>query len=250
MVRRRVFATCFLLLSQCFASANVVSEAPKKAYFGIANETSLPFIEIKNSAVKPEITRGILKDLAEALFKEMNIEPVLVLLPKKRVAPDLISGDLSIVCYANEAWFPNLADQLQWSDPITTNSNLVISLSKNRPKKIEDLYGKQIGTLVNYFYSKLNPYFEKNKIIRDNGPNNDSNLQKLIHGRIDFMVLSNLEFDYYKKIYPQIVATNLLQESVKVKCAVSKKSDIDMKALNKAIETLHNNGTFEKIFNP
>ncbi|WP_413290649.1 substrate-binding periplasmic protein [Bdellovibrio sp. HCB337] len=246
MVRHLVFATVLFVVG----SSSLATEKPLKrlttAYFGVANETALPFIEVKNS----EITRGILKDLAEAIFKEMKIKPVLVLLPKKRVAPDLISGNLSIVCYANEAWFPDVADQLLWSDPITTNSNLIVSLSKNRPKKIEDLYGKQIGTLVNYYYSKLDPYFEKNLMVRENASDNEGNLKKLIHGRIDYMVLSNLELHYYQKTYPLLEATNILEEAVKVKCVISKKSGIDMKTLNKAIETLRDNGTLEKIFRP
>jgi len=223
---------------------------PQKAFFGVSMETSLPFIEIINPATKPEIKSGILKDLAEALFAELKIEPVLVLLPKKRVAPDLISGSLSIVCYAHESWFPNSKQHLLWSNELTTNTNLIVSLGKKRAKKIDDLYGKNVGTIVNYVYKNLEPYFDNNKIQRENGPNNESNIQKLVHERIDYLILSNLEFEYYKKSYPQLVADDLHMDTSRVKCAVSKKSGIDLGQLNKAIEKLRASGKLTQIFNP
>jgi len=223
---------------------------PQKAFFGVSMETSLPFVEIINASTKPEIKSGILKDLAEALFAELKIEPVLVLSPKKRVGPDLVSGDLSIVCYAHESWFPNTEEHLLWSNELTTNTNMIVSLGKKRVKKIDDLFGKNVGTIVNYVYKNLDPYFEKNKILRQNGPNNESNVQKLLHERIDYLILSNLEYYFYKKSYPNLVADDLGMDTSRVKCAVSKKSGIDLNQLNIAIEKLRASGKLAQIFNP
>jgi polar amino acid transport system substrate-binding protein len=236
------------LLAQTSSSSNI--KKPQKAFFGVSMETSLPFIEIINGSTKPEIKSGILKDLAEALFAELKIEPVLVLLPKKRVGPDLVSGELSIVCYAHESWFPNSKQDLLWSNELTTNTNLIVSLGKKRAKKIEDLYGKNVGTIVNYVYKNLESYFEKNKIYRENGPNNESNIQKLLHGRIDYLILSNMEYGYYKKTHPQLVADDLGMDTSRVKCAVSKKSGINLELLNQAIEKLRASGKLAHIFNP
>ncbi|WP_413290648.1 substrate-binding periplasmic protein [Bdellovibrio sp. HCB337] len=240
----------WLLLVSPPTGAKEVVQPQKTAYFGITNETTLPYIEIKHSDTKPEITKGILKDLAEALSKELKVKPVLVLLPQQRVAQDLVAGDLSLVCYLHESWLPNSSKIIEWSEPIATNTNLIVNLGKTRPKKVADLYGKQIGAIVNYSYKELDPYFEKNLIRRENAPNNESNIKKLLHGRIDYMILSNLEFEFHKKAHPKIVAYDLHLDSVQVKCALSQKSGIALRDLNKAIEILRSNGTLDKIFRP
>lgn len=243
-----IFYCMFFFLAKA-AAQNLKAH---EIYFGISNETTLPFIEIENQLTRPSIKSGILKEFAGALFKELNMTPVLVLIPKKRIAPELISGDLDLVCYAHESWFPQNQNQLLWSREITTNNNVIIGLrnNKSKVKKIEDLYGKRIGAVVNFVYSNLTPYFEKNLILRENGPNNESNLQKLIFGRVEYMILSDLEYNYHKKRYPQLVAYDLNLDMVKVKCAVSKKSSINMNRLNQAIEKLQSNGTITKIFRP
>jgi polar amino acid transport system substrate-binding protein len=235
----------------CVIASAQVSK-PKAAYVGIPIETRMPFLEVENSLTKPKIKSGILKELAEALLKELGIAPTLVLLPKKRIAPDLISGDISIVCYTNEAWIPHAAKEMHWSKDFATNTNLIVGVRANnsKVKGIEDLYGKNVGTIINFFYQNLDPYFEKSLILKDPGPDNESNIKKLLFGRIDYMILSSLEFDFHKKSHPQLVAYDLGLDLVKVKCAVSKKSDINLPQLNKAIDKLQQNGTLRKIFTP
>lgn len=235
-----------LLFSCCLSWAK-----SKTLFYGVANETNSPFVEIEMKDGRLEVSGGILKLLAEALSKELEIKPTLVLLPQKRVGPDLEDGGLSMVCFVHETWFPKgFGKKLLWSDPITTNINLIATVKAKPISKVEDLFGKQIGTITNYYYEKLDSYFENGKINQEPGPTTLSNIQKLLHGRIDYMVISNLEFDYYKKKYPQLKSYNLGMDIVDVKCVLSKKSGIELAHVNKAIEALKKKGTMDKIFNP
>lgn len=208
----------------------------------------MPFIEIKNPLSRPEIQRGILKDFGEALFREMGLSYKIIPLPKRRMIPELLSGEISLICYSNEAWLPSIKDQVTWSNEIFTNANYLVSNGKNKAQKISDLYGKRVGAIVNFYYPSLDPYFEKGQIYRENGPNNESNIEKLLHDRIDYLILSNLEFEYHHKLHPQLTATDLHIDQVKVKCALSKKSKIQIDQLNKAIETLRKTGALDRIF--
>lgn len=239
-----VFTTLFL-------ASNLSLAKSKTLFYGIANETNSPFVEIEMRESRLEISGGILKRLAEALSKELEIKPTLVLLPQRRVGLDLETGDLSMVCFVHETWFPkDFEKKLLWSDPITTNINLIATIKGKPILKVEDLFGKQVGTITNYYYEKLDTYFEKGKIRRESGPTTLSNIQKLLHGRIDYMLISNLEFEYYKKKYPQLKSYNLGMDIVEVKCALSKRSGIELTQINKAINTLKKNGTLDKIFSP
>ena len=240
-----------LVVTSLFLFNGISNAKPKIVYYGVANETNLPFVEVDNSKGYSQISGGILKKLAEALSKELGLNSSLVLLPQKRVGPDLEAGDLSLVCFVHENWFPKeFTAKLLWSDALATNTNLIATAKQKPVSKIEDLYGKQVGTIVNYFYKTLDPYFEKNKIIRETGPSTSSNIQKLIHGRIDYMIISNMEFNFYKKKYPQLQAYDLKMDILNVKCALSKKADIDIEDLNQAIANLKKTGALDKILKP
>lgn len=220
-------------------------------YYGIANEMNSPFVEVDTSKGRVEITGGILKNLAEALTQELGLKPSMVLLPQQRVGPDLVNGQLGMVCFVHESWFPkDLASQFLWSDELTANINYIATINGKPVHKVEDLFGKQVGTIVNYYYKILDPYFDKGKIIKDTGPSTSSNIQKLVHGRIDYLIISNLEFDFYKKRNPKLRSYDLGLDTVKVKCALSKKSGITLEQLNKAIASLRKNGTLDKVFRP
>lgn len=235
-----------ILLTPVIAMAEPV--AIGKVYLGIPMETSMPFLELENEMSKPKIKRGLLQDFGIALFQEMGLTPVWVLLPKKRAAPDLISGEVSLICYTHPKWLPVVHNQVLWSKDIATNTNFIVSLGKKRVSKIEELYGQRVGGIVNFYYPTLDPLFEKGLIIKESGPNNISNIQKLIHGRLDYLVLSNMEFDYHHKTYPQIVADNLGLDTIRVKCAVSKKSKVSLEQVDKAIDALNKKGILKKIF--
>lgn len=220
-------------------------------YYGIANETNSPFVEVETRNGRTEVKDGILKNLAEAITKEMGVTPSMVLLPQQRVGPDLDAGEISMVCFVHESWFPKeLGSKLLWSDELTSNTNYIATMNSKPVSKIEDLYGKQVGTIVNFYYKKLDPFFDKGTITKEPGPSTGSNIEKLIRGRIDYMIISNLEYDYYKKKYPHLRSYDLGLDTVKVKCVLSKKASVTLDQLNKAIANLKKSGRLDKIFKP
>lgn len=243
----RLFLCCTSVVLAC----SLAFAKTETLYYGIANETNSPFVEVETSKGRVEITGGILKDLAEALTQELGLKPSMVLLPQQRVGPDLVNGQLGMVCFVHETWFPKeLAAQFLWSDELTANINYIATINGKPVNKVEDLFSKQVGTIVNYYYKILDPYFDKGKIVRDAGPSTSSNIQKLVHGRIDYMIISNLEFDFYKKKNPKLRSYDLGLDNVRVKCALSKKSGISLEQLNKAIASLRKKGTLDKVFRP
>lgn len=240
-----------LLLTSLFLLAGSASAKTKTLYYGVADETNSPFVEVDYSRGRAEVTGGILKKIADAITNELKLKPDIILLPQKRVGPDLVAGELGMVCFVHESWFPpEMTNQLLWSDELTSNTNLIATINGKPLSRVEDLFGKQVGAIVNYYYKKMDPYFESGKIIKETGPSTASNIQKLLHGRMEYMIISNLEFDFYKKKNPELRSYDLGLDTVKVKCALSKKAGIELSELNKAIATLKKNGILDKIFKP
>ncbi|MNL05224.1 hypothetical protein D3C87_1258080 [compost metagenome] len=104
-----------------------------------------------------------------------------------------------------------------------------------------------MGVVLNFIYVDAEPLFAAKTILRENGPNNESNIQKLLNARINFIIMSNLEYDYFKKIYPNLDRADFEMDALNTKCALSKKSKIKLEDLNKAVATLKKNGTIDRI---
>ncbi|UXR65445.1 transporter substrate-binding domain-containing protein [Bdellovibrio bacteriovorus] len=211
------------------------------------SDYAMPLVDIQRSETSASLKDGILKDLGEALSKELGIPLNTLLLPKQRIAPALLSGRISLICHSSEIWQSKIKAQVFWSHDLYTSTNFVTYLKSRSPRNKKELHGERIGTVLNFIYGGLEEEFQKNLIQREDGPNIGSNVQKLLKGRVNYVLMSNLEYNYFKKSFPALQFSDFGQDSVITKCALSKKSGISLSQLNRAIDTIKKNGTLEKI---
>lgn len=215
--------------------------------YGVNSNYAMPLLGLTRLPQGQVLQEGILKDLGLALAKELKCEPQFILLPKIRVAENLKAGSVDILCHLNEVWQPAIKNDVYWSDALYESRNLIVHIDSKPIKRISDLYGARVGTVLNFIYQNLDPYFAKKQILREDAPTNESNIQKILKGRIDYLVMSNLEFDFYKRIYPNLDAVDLNMDSVQTKCALSKKSSIRQESFDKAIFNIQTTGVLRKI---
>jgi len=86
------------------------------------------------------------------------------------------------------------------------DSNSII-YSKNKKidyQNVNSLIGKKIGGIAGHKYVGIDDLVKKGKIIRIDGNNEVSNLQKVIKGRIDATLLPTSSFNYYAKTISQV----------------------------------------------
>jgi polar amino acid transport system substrate-binding protein len=228
-----------------WVQAKEISSA--EIYYGINADFAMPMLEVTSPLRNPKIEKGIFKDLGEALAKELEIKPVWILLPKNRIGPSLLSGNISIICHTHEVWNPQIRDEIQWSHDLYRSTNVIAFMGKKKARTVKDLYGERVGVIRNFIYRSLEDAFSKNLIHRENESNVSINLQKLVHGHVDYIVMSNFEFQYFKKAYPNLSHIDLALDVTDVKCALSKSSKISLNQLNRAIDLIKNNGTLDKI---
>lgn len=240
----------WLLLIFSISNTLLANELPlQNVYYGINTDFTMPMIEITNASQRPELKGGIFKDIGEALSKELQIHPIFILLPKNRIGPALTTGSVDIVCHMHEAWSPKEKDLLLWSHELYKSTNIIAYLGKQRIRTIKDLYNHRLGVINNFIYHSLNDAFEKKLILREGANNIEGNIRKLIFKRIDYIVMSTFEYQYYKKIHPDLQSFPLTRDTISVKCAISKKSKIHLNKLNNAIDALKKNDAFKKILN-
>ncbi|WP_373999656.1 substrate-binding periplasmic protein [Bdellovibrio bacteriovorus] len=236
-----------VILSVVLFSCCVFAKEKQVLRYGVNSNYAMPLLGVTRLPQGQVLQEGVLKDLGEALAKELKREPQFILLPKIRVAENLKQGSIDVLCHLNEVWQPAIKNDVYWSDDLYESRNLIVHIDSKPIKSISDLYGARVGTVLNFIYQNLDPYFAKKQILREDAPTNESNIQKILKGRIDYLVMSNLEFDFYKRIYPTLDAVDLSMDSVQTKCALSKKSSISPESFEKAIQTIQRNGVLRKI---
>lgn len=220
--------------------------------YGFNDTNSPPFLIYDNSKEYPTIVGGLFIDIGLEIGKRLKRPVKLVLSPRKRLDSGLADGKIELVCYNAPAWAGEFAKQYYWSVPIFKHSNYVVSNSKFKGnadlKTIKDLKGKTIGTTLGFIYPNLMPYFKDGSIIREDVLSGAANLSKLNAARIPFILLNNLEYNYYKKTNPDLHRAPFEIDPMLVRCAVSKKSGLSIKDINSAISESKRTGQLQKIF--
>jgi polar amino acid transport system substrate-binding protein len=147
--------------------------------------------------------QGLIKDYVEALSDEMGVQVSFLVIPRKRLNEYISSGKADINCYSNPIWNddPTL---FFWSQTLFFVRDIIVGRSSpdkqlQVPKSLNEFNGQAIGTIQGYRYPKLDPYFKTKSMIRDDAVNEESNLNKLFHAHLPFIVIDQLYLKYYRK---------------------------------------------------
>ena len=227
--------------------------APRPIAYGMNDSNSPPFLQIDNKSENPVIQGGLFFDLGIEVGKKLKRPIRFMLSPRKRLDSGLASGEIELVCYNTEAWAGSFAKDYNWSIPIFKQFNLIVGLKKNKKtaqlKSLKDLSGKTIGTALGFIYPSLIPYFENGSIKREDALSGLANITKLNSERVQYIVLNNLEYKYYKKQYTNLQEAPFEVDPINVKCASSKNSDLKISDINNAILESKKDGRLQKVFN-
>jgi polar amino acid transport system substrate-binding protein len=128
---------------------------------------------------------GLARDILDPMARRLGLRPVYLDLPRARVVPWLRDGEIDGACFLAPAWVAQ-PQALRWS-PVLFRIRQVIVGPPGAPTVAspQALFGKRLGTLLNYTYPELQPYFADGRIRRADAPTFEANIAKLARGRID-----------------------------------------------------------------
>lgn len=147
--------------------------------------------------------QGIYPDLVAHLNRQNSGGPTFVLryMPRKRLQVKLEEGTLDgIVIGMMPEW---LADPQQqkylWSAPFATDRFALVSLAAAPadPALPKTLAGKSIGTTIGYVYPGLDGWFARSKLQRGAGISDEKNIEKLLLGRVDCVLVAESMARYF-----------------------------------------------------
>jgi ABC-type amino acid transport/signal transduction systems, periplasmic component/domain len=197
---------------------------------------------------KPGEVAGLVGEYTSALIESLGKKSLISIVTRDRSYEYLQRGQLDLLCYTSPVWGGE-TQPLKFSKPLFTKREVLIGPTP-MPKKITALKDKNIGTILQYIYPKLDPLFKENQLHREDGISEESNLRKLLNNRISYIVTDEIFLDYFKVEHPKVELDRerLHLQDYPITCSFSSNGRIKEKDLNAAIDELKQTGKLENIF--
>lgn len=222
------------------------AEAAGGIKFGFIASNAPPLLFQFENQNNPIPTGGMIYEMAVAIGDELGGEYTIARVPRKRVASNIINNKIDLLCHNSKRWRLPFADGALWSKTLYTHANVLVGLSEV-PFTTPDQIKGDVGTVENYFYADLEDRIRTNEISRNDSPTVEVSIKKLLTGRVPYVVLGEIEYGYYKSMYPSLHRSSFVLDRTDIQCSLSKKSNLTLAKLNRAIDLLHDRQVIGKI---
>lgn len=207
----------------------------------VDNGTEMPMASFRDN----QLTEGFHKDIGDALAARLGREARFLLLPRKRIAMALESGQADLICLYLPPWLPGASRWSRGFFPVA--EVLVTDTTVPQPRSLRDVAGQPIATVLGYYYPEFDHALGK-QFIRDDGHSSSANLRKLAAGRLHHAITQQNTLNYYLKVGEKLsVYPPLVVKKYKSQCAVSPKGQVGVEDVNKAIDAMVRDGSVSKI---
>lgn len=217
-----------------------------------AAEPEIVFIAPTNHAMPwahfqdGKLDAGLLKDLGEAIAQGLGRRAKFISASSNRVRSLLFDGGADALCYVRPEWIDGVYN---WT-PSFIKDGAVVAARVGVPviTSLAELSGKPVGTVLGYRYPELESALG-HKFVREDAPAMESNLRKLIAGRMEYAILEKIMLDYHLRLDKSIkLRTDLLYVSFDAQCAFSRSSVIPFSDVELVINTMIKDGHVNEIF--
>ncbi|ALS97976.1 substrate-binding periplasmic protein [Lacimicrobium alkaliphilum] len=150
-------------------------------------------------------------DLSQEWVKKFNhwqdqVEFRLVHLQRTELNRLVDAGKPYVILWANPLWFAFRDSQLQSSEPIFWDADIVIS-SSQQPLQYqgpEDFRGLRLGGRKGFYYKGLEQIIEDRELLRVDVGHDIDNYQRLSRNEIDAFIMTRASFLYWQQHKPEL----------------------------------------------
>ncbi|HEX8610962.1 MAG TPA: transporter substrate-binding domain-containing protein [Telluria sp.] len=126
-------------------------------------------------------------------------------MPRKRLQVKLEDGSIDgMVIGMMPEWFDD-AEQKKylWSAPFATDRYVLVSPAAKpvTPDAPAGLVGASVGVTLGYHYPGIDAWLAGSRMVRSEGPSDEKNLEKLLLGRVDCVIVSESMARYFMRAH-------------------------------------------------
>jgi len=216
----------------------------ERMIFAVSTGSAMPMTEFH----KEKLHAGLLKDFGDALARELQMDPVYLSLPRKRVESALLAGQADLLCDLRPEWLDN--PSWSWTGAVFSNRMIIASRAETPVvDQLAQLSGKRIGTILGYRYPDMEAGLGKG-FARDDAATDELNTGKLLSGRFDYMMSNSLYYDYQRKVHAkgqQLNPAVFTVRSFDTYCALPPHGKLEIDKVDRAIAALRKRGQMQAI---
>ena len=230
-----------LLLLLLLSGVRTAEASADEIVFIAATNHAMPFSQFQDGA----LTDGLIKDLGEAIGQRLGRQVRFFSVPSKRVPLALANGEADGLCFSIPHWIDG---NFNWSKPfLSTSSVLVARAGSPVIKSFDALAGIAVGTVAGYRHPEMEAALG-NRFVREYAPFMESNFRKLEAGRMQYAIVEKLSFNYLTRFLPKhAIRIDLEFDRIQARCAFSPKSAIPFADTSRAINSLIDDGSVERM---
>ncbi|MES2046950.1 MAG: transporter substrate-binding domain-containing protein [Pseudomonadota bacterium] len=220
--------------------------------FAGAAELEIVFIAPSNHAMPwaqfkdEKLSAGLLKDLGELIASRLARKAKFIIVPSNRVRGVLLGGSADALCYVRPEWIDG---NYNWT-PALIQDGAVVAARIGAPviHTLADLHNVPVGTVIGYRYPEIETALGQG-FVREDAPSMESNMRKLIAGRMEYAILEKMVLDYHLRKDQSIqLRVDLLYISFDAQCAFSLSSKIPFADVTRVIKKINEDGSADEIF--
>lgn len=202
---------------------------------------TMPFADFERG----EIKTGIVKDISEAVARQLGRRAKFVSVPPRRVALVLMAGEADGVCYVGQRWIDG---NFHWTPPVFEQMSVIAARPDSRAiSQLQSLAKQPVGTVYAYRYPDIERLLGAD-FVRDDAPSMLINLRKLAAGRTRYAATEQITLDFYIKQHPdEGLRVAMLSGRYATHCAFTRAHALPLEALDEAVRELVRNGSIERI---
>jgi ABC-type amino acid transport substrate-binding protein len=231
---RGVLVCCALLSALYGHAAELVILVP--------TATEMPMAHFEGAT----LVGGIHYDLGQALAGALGRDPRFVPIPRKRIVEKLGAGEADVLCHYIPRWLPG---PLSWSQSFLPMQVVVVTdRAAARPRKLSDIAGQPVGTVLGYVYPELEKALGQD-FVREDSTSTELNMRKLAAGRLHHIVTLRSIVDYRLKVGDPVLVLHppLLVRDFMGRCAVSPKGQVTLAEVDRAVAKIVRSGEVAAI---
>lgn len=214
--------------------------------WGFATADGMPYVDVHNQALRG----GFTYRLGTAAGQRLGVQVGFVETPNKRIEEFLLRGRIHVICNANPQWLEE-PKRFHWSPALYSEEDVLLSHTQAPViSRLEDLYGKTLGTQLGYVYSDaLMQAFATNKIIRQDVRDLSTSLNLLSKRRLDALIDMRrpISFQLAKRPDAPLQFSPWIVARYDMHCSYSPLLPVSAERLDATLQALRDQGLIQRM---